>query len=145
MLIHLSEQRWWTGVMKHLRFKHLPVRQVTEHLYTCTQTQWKFMIDLWFMGNLGKVPLHFISAKIMRVWPWIHFWILKQLSLSVSLEVFVWTWVLLKTYFAFADLANFVPFQGSHGSLPLASAAVFDLQTKIKEKCCWKQMSLDYG
>ena len=34
------------------------------------------------------------------------------------------------THFVTADLANFVASQCCHGSLPLASAAVFDLQIK---------------
>lgn len=39
-----------------------------------------------------------------------------------------------KTHFVTADLANFVASQCCHGSLPLASAAVFDLQIKKKKK-----------
>ena len=39
-----------------------------------------------------------------------------------------------RTHFVIADLANFVASQCSHGSLLLASAAVFDLQTKKKRK-----------
>lgn len=37
-----------------------------------------------------------------------------------------------KTYFVIADLANFEASPCSHGSLPLASAAIFDLQTEKK-------------
>lgn len=39
-----------------------------------------------------------------------------------------------KTHFVTADLANFVASQCCHGSLPLASAAVFDLQIKKKKR-----------
>lgn len=39
-----------------------------------------------------------------------------------------------KTHSVIADLANFVASQRSRGSLALASAAAFDLQTKTKEE-----------
>lgn len=56
----------------------------------------------------------------------------RHLSLSEEVTFFV-DLDAAQTCSALLDLANFGEFQGPHGSLPSASAAVSDLQTKIKK------------